>query len=105
MPRRSTTELARTLTVTPQTARRLLAEVPRDLLLAAGQARRARYALPRALRCVLDDIPLYALEGSGQAELLASLALVHPHAPLLPSGRTPWPAPGASPGGWWGRRR
>jgi len=102
LPRRSTTELARTLTVTPQTARRLLAEVPRDLLLAAGQARRARYALRRALRGVLDDIPLYAIDGSGQAELLASLALVQPEGTLLPLERTPWPVPDESRDGWWG---
>jgi hypothetical protein len=101
MPRRSTTELAQQLHVTSQTVRRLLAELPEHALLAAGQTRRARYALRRPLRGTQDDLPLYGIDAAGQARLVAPLALVHPEGTLLPLTGTAWPVPPESRDGWW----
>jgi HipA-like C-terminal domain/Winged helix-turn-helix DNA-binding len=100
-PRRSSTELAKELGVTPQSIRRILGELPERSVLSAGQTRRARYALRRALRSTMEDLPLYAVDAAGQAHLLASLALVQPEGTLLPLAGTSWPVPIESRDGWW----
>ena len=100
-PRRTSTELALHLGVKSQSVRRLLAELPEGAVLAAGQTRRARYALRRALRGMLEDLPLYAIDGVGQVEPLPPLALVQPQGTLLPLEGTAWPVPADSRDGWW----
>lgn len=100
-PRRSTTELAQQVGITPQTVRRLLAELPEHSVLSAGQTRRARYALRRPLRGTQEDLPLYAIDAAGQAQLVAPLALVQPESTLLPLTGTAWPVPPESRDGWW----
>lgn len=100
-PRRSTTELAHWLDVTPQTVRRLLTELPEHTVLSAGQTRRARYALRRPLRGSSEDLPLYAIDAAGKSQLVARLALVHPEGTLLSLTRTSWPVPPESRDGWW----
>ena len=100
-PRSSSTELARQLGMTAQSVRRLLRELPSGTVLAAGQTRRARYALRRPLRGVADDLPLYAIDAKGDARLLAPLALVQPTGTLLPLAETKWPIPDESRDGWW----
>jgi hypothetical protein len=100
-PRRSTTELAQQLGITPQSVRRLLAELPEHSVLFAGQTRRARYALRRPLRGTLEDLPLYAIDAGGKAQPVATLALVAPQGTLLPLTGTAWPVPPESRDGWW----
>ena len=100
-PRSSSTELARQLGITAQSVRRILRELPSGNVLAAGQTRRARYALRRPLRGLADDLPLYAIDAKGEARLLASLALVQPAGSLLPLAGTGWPVPDESRDGWW----
>jgi HipA-like C-terminal domain len=100
-PRRSTTDLARQLGLTPQSVRRLLAELPEHSVLSAGQTRRARYALRRSLRGLDTDLPLYAIDSTGQAQSVASLGLVQPEGTLLPLTGTAWPVPTESRDGWW----
>jgi hypothetical protein len=100
-PRRSSTELARELGITAQSIRRLLGELPERSVLSAGQTRRARYALRRPLRSTMEDLPLYAIDAAGQAQQLASLALVQPEGTLLPLAGTSWPVPPESRDGWW----
>ncbi len=100
-PQRSSTELAQQLGVSPQSVRRLLGELPERAVLAAGQTRRVRYALRRALRGVSEDLPLYAIDAAGQGQPLASLALVQPEGTFLPLAGTAWPVPAESQDGWW----
>ena len=100
-PRRSSTELADRIGVTPQSVRRLLGELPERAVLAAGRTRRVRYALRRALRGVLDDLPLYAIDVEGQGQQLATLALVQPEGALLDLKGSAWPVPYESQDGWW----
>jgi hypothetical protein len=99
--RRSTTELAQQLGVTPQSVRRLLAELPPLSVLTAGLTRRARYALRRPLRGIREDLPLYAIDADGQGKWLAALSLVQPEGTLLPLNGTTWPVPPESRDGWW----
>ncbi|HEX8012854.1 MAG TPA: type II toxin-antitoxin system HipA family toxin YjjJ [Casimicrobiaceae bacterium] len=100
-PRRSTSELARQLGVSAQSVRRLLGQLPARTVLLSGRTHRVRYALRRALRGVLEDVPLYAIDATGQAQLLASLALVQPEGTLLPLEGTVWPVPDQARDGWW----
>jgi len=100
-PRQGTSELSRQMRVTPQTVRRLLAELPEHSVLSAGQTRRARYALRRPLRGTQEDLPLYAIDARGQAQLVSRLALVQPNGTLLPLTDTAWPVPPESRDGWW----
>lgn len=100
-PRRSTSELAATLGVTPQTVRRLLDELPPGTILAAGQSRRTRYALRRPLRGTVESLPLYAVDAQGHAERISTLALVQPSGSLLPLQGTDWAVPAQSKDGWW----
>ncbi|MGA8033001.1 MAG: phosphatidylinositol kinase, partial [Casimicrobiaceae bacterium] len=81
--------------------RRLLGELPDRSVLAAGRTRRVRYALRRALRGILDDLPLYAIDAEGQGQPLATLALVQPEGTLLDLKGSVWPVPAESQDGWW----
>ena len=66
----SAADLAVTLAVSVPTLHRLLAENS-DQVVVTGRARRTRYALRRALRGSLADLPLYALDSAGGARLVA----------------------------------
>lgn len=100
-PRRSTTELAQQLGVTPQSVRRLLSEMPEHSVLSAGNTRRTRYALRRPLRGTQEDLPLYAIDATGQAQSVAPLAVVQPEGTFLPLTGTAWPVPPEARDGWW----
>jgi len=69
--------------------------------LSTGKARRTRYALRRPLRGELAELPLYEIDTSGHAELVTSLALVHPHGTCMSLANTGWPVPEESRDGWW----
>lgn len=93
--------LAAALGVSVPTLHRQLQKLPADRLLTAGKARRARYALRRPLRGRLDDLPVYAVDADGRAELLAPLALLHPDGAHLDVSGSAWPVPEAARDGWW----
>lgn len=100
-PRRSSSELAALLKVTPQSVRRLLDELPGDQMLIAGRTKRARYALRRPLRGMLADIPVYSVDETGRASALAALAMTQPEGTLFRLEGTVWPVPAESRDGWW----
>ena len=100
-PRMTSSELARQLGVSAQTVRRLFDELPKQTWVAAGRARRARYALRRALRGDPADLPMYAIDATGNGQTLSSLTLVQPEGTLLPLDGTTWPVPTESRDGWW----
>jgi hypothetical protein len=97
----TSSELARQLGVAAQTVRRLIDELPKQAWVTAGRARRARYALRRALRGDLADLPIYAIDATGNGQPMSSLTLVQPDGTLLPLDGTPWPVPIESRDGWW----
>ena len=66
-----------------------------------GKARRTRYALRRALRGDAADIPLYQVDETGRAELLAPLTLVRPSSTVLRLAGSAWPVPAESADGLW----
>ena len=100
-PRARAAALAAAIEVSVPTLHRLLDELPVGELLSAGHARRARYALRRAVRGDLSDIPLYAIDPAGNAAPLSELALVRPEGTLLPLAETAWPVPREVQDGWW----
>ena len=97
----SASELAAQLGVSVPTVHRLLQEQG-DTVIVTGKARRTRYALRRPLRGDLAELPLYAVDAAGQADLVARLALVHPQGSCMDLGGTGWPVPEESRDGWWG---
>jgi len=101
MPRASAPDLAKALRISVRSLHRLLAELPRDHWVCAGQSRRTRYARTRALRGSHAEVPLYAVDETGQARAFSSLALLHPQGALMPMAGSPWPVPPESRDGWW----
>lgn len=100
-PRARAADLAAALKVSVPTLHRLLQELPAGVVLSAGRGRRTRYALRRALRGYLPDIPLYAIDTAGDAILLSRLALFQPKGVLLPLTGSVWPVPRDAQDGWW----
>lgn len=93
--------LAAALQVSAPTVRRMLEELGPDVL-AAGQARRRRYALRRALRGRLAPLNVYALdEADGAAHHLGELALVQPQGCHFHSPAQIWPITSEHADGWW----
>ena len=66
-----------------------------------GKARRTRYALRRALRGDAADIPVYQVDETGRAELLAQLTLVRSSGSVLPLAGSAWPVPAEAADGLW----
>lgn len=93
--------LAQALGVSIPTVHRLLAQLGDGRLLSAGRARRTRYALRRPLRGLLGELPVYEIDGTGQARLLAPLALLQPQGYRLDLAGTRWPVPDEARDGWW----
>ena len=93
--------LAARLGVSVPTLHRLLQEQAGSIV-SAGRARRARYALRRALRGSLAPLPLYEVQPSGRAPPVAELSLVHPEGSSLSLAGSHWPCPAESRDGWWG---
>ena len=82
------------------TLHRLLQEMAASVV-ATGKARRARYALRRALRGDMAGLPVYEVNPGGRAELVTHLALVHPQGCCMSLAGSAWPVPEASRDGWW----
>lgn len=93
-------ELATQLGVSVPTLHRMLQERA-TAIVAAGRARRARYALRRPLRGSLAALPLYEVGADGRAQQVAELTLVHPQGSWLSLEGSAWPLPEASRDGWW----
>jgi hypothetical protein len=94
-------ELAGQIGVSVPTLHRLLKEIG-GAVVAKGKARRARYALRRAVRGELSELPLYEVDVKGRAERFSQLALVHPQGSCMDLADTGWPVPDESRDGWWG---
>jgi len=97
-------DLAAALGVSVPTLHRLLQRLPPAELVSAGKARRARYALRRPLhagRGTLADLPVYAVNRAGQAELLALLAPLQGGGCWMPLEGSGWPVPDEARDGWW----
>ena len=97
----SAADLAGPLGVSIPTLHRLLHEQA-GRVLAAGAARRRRYALRRPLRGELAELPLYEVDRDGRAERVAQLALVHPEGTWMDLADTGWPLVDEARDGWWG---
>ncbi|WP_204249988.1 type II toxin-antitoxin system HipA family toxin YjjJ [Rhodoferax koreensis] len=93
--------LAEAVRVSVPTLHRMLQRLPAGRLISAGQARRARYALRRPLRGVFADVPVYAIDTEGRAELLGPLALLQPQGAWLALAGSDWPVPEDARDGWW----
>jgi hypothetical protein len=93
-------ELAAALGVSVPTLHRLLQEQAASVV-AAGRARRARYALRRPLRGDIRPLPLYRIDLQGRAHALGELALLAPQGSWLQLAGSDWPVPDESRDGWW----
>jgi len=96
----SAPDLAQALEISTATLRRVLDEQPGDIL-AAGNARRRRYALRRSLRGDTRPLPLYAIDREGRAAEAGNLSLIRPQGTHLTLDPKVWPTPEESRDGWW----
>ena len=93
-------DLARELDISVPTLHRLLQENAEPVL-AAGRARRTRYALRRPLRGDLSPITIHAIDEAGQPHALTVLAPVQPQGCWADFADTDWPLTEESRDGWW----
>lgn len=93
-------ELASEVGISIPTLHRCLREIGPSVVV-TGKARRTRYALRRPLRGDIADLPLYEVDATGRAELLATLVLVQPHGACMRLADAGWPVPDESRDGWW----
>lgn len=96
----SAADVAQALGVSVATMHRMLQEFG-DALVAAGRARRTRYALRATLRGESAALPLYAVDESGRADSFGTLSLIQPQGSCLPLDSGIWPVPDESMDGWW----
>ena len=96
----SASELAGQIGVSVPTLHRLLQEHGAAII-AVGKARRRRYALRRPLRGDLVELPLYAVDANGRAELVTQLALIRPQGSCMDLAGGIWPVPDECRDGWW----
>src|SRR5690606_2708160 len=93
-------ELATALEVSGPTVLRMLREEAASVL-AAGQARRRRYAWLRPLKGRAATLNLYAVGHDGRAQAQAPLSLIAPQGSHLMLDAAVWPVPDESLDGWW----
>lgn len=92
--------LAAELDVSVPTMHRMLSELGADLV-AAGRARRARYALRRPVRGDPAAVPVFEIDEAGRARALADVVPVHPMGVWCALARSDWPVPAEARDGWW----
>ena len=92
--------LAGCLDVSVATVRRMLTEVEGELV-AAGQARRRRYAWRRPLRNVMGPLPVFVVDREGQAHEAGSLSPRYPEGVHMSLDAATWPVPDEASDGWW----
>ncbi len=93
-------DLARDLGISVPTLHRLLQEGTEPVL-AAGRARRTRYALRRPLRGDAAPIPVRYIDEAGQPHELTVLSLIQPQGCWADFAGTDWPLNEESHDGWW----
>jgi len=95
-------DLARELGLSVPTLHRLLQETTEPVL-AAGRARRTRYALRQALRGDFSPLPIRAIDEAGQPHELTELSPVQPQGCHADFGGSDWPLEDddQTPDGWW----
>ena len=98
--RASASELAEDVGVSVATLHRLLQELD-GRVVAAGAARRTRYALRRDLRGEAIQLPLYEIDSRGRASPLAHVSPLHPEGSWAHLAGTSWPVPDDARDGWW----
>lgn len=96
----SAAALAKELGVSVPTLHRLLGEAGPHVL-AAGKARRARYALRRSVRGAASDFPVYEIDREGRASQAGTLTTIFPNGTWLNLAAMGWPVPAESQDGWW----
>ncbi|WP_019583057.1 type II toxin-antitoxin system HipA family toxin YjjJ [Thioalkalivibrio sp. ALE16] len=95
-------DLARELGLSVPTLHRLLQETPEPVL-AAGRARRTRYALRRALRGDFAPTPIRVIDEAGQPHEFTELSPIQPQGCHADFGGSDWPLEDddENPEGWW----
>jgi hypothetical protein len=93
-------ELALALDVSGPTLLRMLKEQADDVV-AAGQARRRRYAWRRDLRGDKVPLPVYAIDEQGRAMAQPPLMLTQPQGSCCLIDAACWPVPTEAQDGWW----
>ena len=93
-------DLARELDISVPTLHRLLQENTEPVL-AAGRARRTRYALRRPLRGDFSPLPIHAIDEAGQPRELTAVAPIQPQGCWADLAGTDWPLNEESRDGWW----
>jgi hypothetical protein len=84
----------------PATVKRMLAEQGAELL-AAGQTRKRRFALRRALRGAPARFGLYAVDRQGRAQTQGELSLIEPEGSWCDLAALGWPVLPESDTGFW----
>jgi AraC-like DNA-binding protein len=95
-------DLARELGLSVPTLHRLLQETTEPVL-AAGRARRTRYALRRSLRGDFSPLPIRTIDETGQPHELTELSPIQPQGCHADFGGSEWPLAedDPTPDGWW----
>ena len=99
-PAQRASDLAAEAGVSVPTLHRMLQQLG-SRIVAAGKARRARYALRRALRGDSHDFPLYTVDETGIAEQIATLTPISPEGTWMSLPASRWPVPKEALDGWW----
>lgn len=94
-------ELARELGISGPSMHRMLHELG-GTLVAAGHARRARYALRRSIRGARGPWPVFEVDPTGRAEQVAELSPIAPQSCWMSLAGSAWPVSDESRDGWWG---
>lgn len=96
---RTTAELVARLEVSGASLHRMLVE-SRDDVVSSGNTRRRRHALRRALRGVVADIPVFAIDANGSIAPAGQLVPIQPAGCLAQLQPEVWPVL-PTQGGWW----
>jgi serine/threonine protein kinase HipA of HipAB toxin-antitoxin module len=92
--------LADELAVSRATLLRMLDEQA-DALVAAGAARRRRYAARRGLRGDASGLPVYRVDAAGDAHPAGPLHVIEPEGSCWALDEALWPVPPDARDGWW----
>ena len=93
-------DLAAGLGMGVHTVHRLLRALAPQIV-AAGKARRTRYAARRPVRGSFSDVSLFAIDAAGQGEQIATLVPLAPEGSWMQLPATHWPVAEAARDGWW----
>lgn len=101
-PREGSAELCERLGGISRATFMRLIKAAGERIVAAGNARRARYALRRPLRGNITPLPLYQIDADGQGHEIGLLSLTHPEGSVLEfSAPFLWPLDRNMADGWF----